>query len=833
MTVPDSLSSESRERGDALLADYATLARRRGAPTLEATALRTRSVALRDVAAYLGSDGGALYADVLTSASVREALSPKWAASLGRIVGLQRILDDDVAVAIDLLSNAVSRVREPERQVYTKLLVELLFSMGRYADCRAVLERHPKLADAEPHLSTDLLNPFTTSPLADADSWLESFNARFVRLGLAPLAFDLSAEVPFDGVTSQAPSHTGGPLVSVVMTTYQPTEPALRAAIRSILGQTWQDIELIVVDDCSPENPERMVLAAADGDPRVRFHRTPRNGGTYLARNAGIGLAQGDYITGQDDDDWSHPERVARQVEVLHADRSLAGTRSRSVTVLENLVNERPGYPAHRPNASSLMFRRDLAVELGGFLPVRKGADSEFHFRLEAYTGGPVVTLNEPLALVRITTDSLSRGDFRAGWHHPGRRAFRNGFEHWHRTSPRTELRLAAAAALPFPVPSSFVVERPTEPPRYDVVFAGEWSRYGGPQRSMIEEIRALAPLGLRIGVLHLHAARFMGRAEPSLCAAVQELINDGVVERVIDDEPATCRLVFLRYPPVLQFPPSEPLGLKTERLVIVANQAPSERDGSDIRYDVRTCSDNAEKLFGVRALWCPQGPTVRGAIAGQVLAGELADFDIPGILDAREWGVERVSFRGTRPIIGRHSRDDRMKWPEDPARLTAAYPTDGSVEVRIMGGAASALTLLGTKTAPRAWLVLPTDEMDVRVFLNSIDFFVYFQHSQAYDAFGRAVLEAIATGCVAVLPHHFEPAFGDAALYAEEHEVMAVVNRMYGDPEAYRRQAERAMRRTRERFSHATYRALVEGLLPQRPSSPAEASESLIVQTA
>ncbi|WP_028049437.1 glycosyltransferase family 2 protein [Cellulomonas sp. URHD0024] len=818
---------------ESLLADYAALARRRGAPTLEATALRTRSLALRDIAAYLGSDGGALYADVLASAQVREALSPKWAASLGRIVGLQRILDDDVAVAIDLLSDAVPGVREAERQVYAKLQAELLFSVGRYAECSAVLESHRKLATAEPHLTTDLLNPNTGSPFADADSWLASFNARFVTLGLAPLAFDLSAEIPFDGVTSQAPSHAGGPLVSVVMTTYQPTEPALRAAIRSILDQTWQDIELVVVDDCSPEDPERMVLDIADGDPRVRFHRMPRNGGTYLARNAGIGLAQGDYITGQDDDDWSHPERVARQVEVLHADSSLAGTRSRSVTVLDNLVNQRPGYPAHRPNASSLMFRRDLAVTLGGFLPVRKGADSEFHFRLEAYTGGPVVTLNEPLALVRITVDSLSRGDFRAGWHHPGRRAFRGSFEHWHRTSPQAGLRLRPGTPLPFPVPSSFAVDRPIEPPRYDVVFAGEWTRYGGPQRSMIEEIRSLEPLGLRIGVLHLHAARFMGRAEPSLCAAVQQLVNEGVVERVIDDEPSTSRLVFLRYPPVLQFPPSAPLGLATERLVIVANQAPSERDGSDIRYDVRSCSDNAEALFGVRALWCPQGPTVRGAIADQVPAGELADFDIPGILDASEWKTERVSFRGAEPIIGRHSRDDRMKWPEDPARLTAAYPTDGSVDVRIMGGAASALTLLGTKTAPPAWLVLAPDEMDVRAFLNSIDFFVYFQHSQAYDAFGRAVLEAIATGCVAILPHHFEPAFGDAALYAQEHQVKAVVTRLHADPQAYRRQAELAMRRTRERFSHASYRTLVQGLLPEGPPSPAEGSEAVAVRSA
>jgi glycosyltransferase involved in cell wall biosynthesis len=154
------------------------------------------------------------------------------------------------------------------------------------------------------------------------------------------------------------------------------------------------------------------------------------------------------------------------------------------------------------------------------------------------------------------------------------------------------------------------------------------------------------------------------------------------------------------------------------------------------------------------------------------------------------------------------------MKWPEDPAALAAAYPSDGSAQVRVMGGARSALRVLGTKRAPTSWVVLPPDAMEVRAFLNSIDFFVYYQHRQAYDAFGRAVLEALATGCVAVLPHHFEPVFGDAALYADEEEAAGVVQRLYADPEAFRRQADLAMRRTRERFSHASYRTLVKGLV-------------------
>src|SRR5699024_5932012 len=120
----------------------------------------------------------------------------------------------------------------------------------------------------------------------------------------------------------------------------------------------------------------------------------------------------------------------------------------------------------------------------------------------------------------------------------------------------------------------------------------------------------------------------------------------------------------------------------------IVANQAPSELDGQDIRYIVEDCQSNAEAAFGVVPTWVPQGPQVRRFLDNYLQPPTLAEFDLPGILDIEDWWRERFYYRSMSPVIGRHARDNVMKWPDDPEVLETIYRTDGTYDVRIMGGA-------------------------------------------------------------------------------------------------------------------------------------------------
>ncbi len=77
--------------------------------------------------------------------------------------------------------------------------------------------------------------------------------------------------------------------------------------------------------------------------------------------------------------------------------------------------------------------------------------------------------------------------------------------------------------------------------------------------------------------------------------------------------------------------------------------------------------------------------------------------------------------------------------------------------------------------------------------FLAELDFFVYYHHPAWVEAFGRNILEALASGLPAILPPHFRPLFGDAAFYAEPAEVPSVLGRLYSSRAAYEDMVARA----------------------------------------
>ncbi|NWO07379.1 MAG: hypothetical protein HLX50_17330, partial [Alteromonadaceae bacterium] len=316
-------------------------------------------------------------------------------------------------------------------------------------------------------------------------------------------------------------------------------------------------------------------------------------------------------------------------------------------------------------------------------------------------------------------------------------------------------------------IPRRFQLTAP-EKRYYDVVLAGDWRKYGGPQKSMIEEIKALVNRGLSVAVLHLEAARFMTKTVDPLNDHIQGLINDGVVDEVLYDDTVAIKLLLLRYPPILQFAPHKPSSLRVARMLITANQAPSELDGSDIRYIVGDCHKNAEFMFGAEVSWVPQGPQVREAIEPYLDDAQLMPFDFPGILDPTVWKSDIPRKPVSKiPVIGRHSRDDKMKWPEHKQTLQEVYPFTGGLKVRIMGGGKTPLNVIGAESVPVNWEILARDSEPVQEFLKSLDFFVFYQHTDAVEAFGRSILEAIAANLVVILPPHYEPVFGRAAVYA------------------------------------------------------------------
>jgi GT2 family glycosyltransferase len=101
------------------------------------------------------------------------------------------------------------------------------------------------------------------------------------------------------------------PLVSVIIPTHDRAELVIHA-IESVLGQTYGKLEAIVVDDGSADDTAKAV--ATSNDDRVRYIRIPHSGLPAVARNAGLRIAQGEYVAFLDSDDLWYPEKLALQV---------------------------------------------------------------------------------------------------------------------------------------------------------------------------------------------------------------------------------------------------------------------------------------------------------------------------------------------------------------------------------------------------------------------------------------------------------------------------------------------------------------------------------------
>ena len=104
------------------------------------------------------------------------------------------------------------------------------------------------------------------------------------------------------------------PRVSILFPVYN-TAPFLKEAVDSMLSQTFVDFELIVLNDCSPDNAEEIMDTY--NDPRIVRYRGETNVGLGNVLNVGISMAKGEYIARMDSDDISLPERLQLQIDFL------------------------------------------------------------------------------------------------------------------------------------------------------------------------------------------------------------------------------------------------------------------------------------------------------------------------------------------------------------------------------------------------------------------------------------------------------------------------------------------------------------------------------------
>jgi glycosyltransferase involved in cell wall biosynthesis len=212
------------------------------------------------------------------------------------------------------------------------------------------------------------------------------------------------------------------PLVSAIIPTYNRAN-TIREAVDSVLGQTYPDIEVVVVDDGSTDDTQARLKPYGD---RIRVV-TQSNAGPAAARNRGMAASRGELIAFLDSDDIWLPAKIARQVNLMQRVGSSvpcclcnivmqwdAGERaSFDISLLKPAVDEGVWINADEILATrfvlfnqGIVIRRDVVERVGGFdESLRLLEDHELALRLSLE--GPWAFIREPLVVWHETVGSL------------------------------------------------------------------------------------------------------------------------------------------------------------------------------------------------------------------------------------------------------------------------------------------------------------------------------------------------------------------------------------------------------------------------------------------
>ncbi|WP_334030936.1 glycosyltransferase family 2 protein [Alteromonas sp. P256] len=245
--------------------------------------------------------------------------------------------------------------------------------------------------------------------LENRENYLTALNGLLSHYNLSKVvSLELNDNV-LDSLVFERPSNKRGPLVSVIMSCFN-SEKTVGYAIRSLLNQSYQDIEILVCDDKSDDESLNIIKSLALIDKRVRVFSSKDNQGTYNIRNALIPLCKGEYITFQDADDVAIPHRIERQIVDLEFSDSLV-TSCRWIRISpEGELIFFPDGLINRFCVVSTMVKKEVFSILPKFRQSLVAADTEFHELCLFMLGAENVrVIDEPLILGLWGDGSLTK----------------------------------------------------------------------------------------------------------------------------------------------------------------------------------------------------------------------------------------------------------------------------------------------------------------------------------------------------------------------------------------------------------------------------------------
>ncbi|EXJ10650.1 glycosyltransferase family 2 protein [Nitrincola nitratireducens] len=249
---------------------------------------------------------------------------------------------------------------------------------------------------------------------------LTLINQCYLESGLALISSD-APELNLSVLSTSVPkrSSMGLPWVSVIVPVFN-SSAYLDVAVRSLVAQTWPNLEIILIDDASTDDSlaicQRLQAQYASSTLRIKVEANATNLGAYTSRNKGLALSTGDYITVHDADDWSHPQKIELQVMALLDNASAKGSFSHWVRCNDDVIfsHWRTDQGWIYRNTSSLLLDRSVFEALGFWDQVTVNADTEYLNRmLKAFGPKALVEVlpGVPLALGRTEHASLTQNE--------------------------------------------------------------------------------------------------------------------------------------------------------------------------------------------------------------------------------------------------------------------------------------------------------------------------------------------------------------------------------------------------------------------------------------
>lgn len=789
----------------------------------ETFALRSKSIAIRD--SYARAATGFNYdledilrilrtmrAGMLPNNTQAKTWDPKLLLTLARILANQRFTHNDIEDAETIFDavvglHKIAVLGKTDAYVYS----EILQNLGAFRAAKKIL-KETRVSKRDPvHYELVCANELAFNE--NWEAWVSKLNDLYSSVGL--LGVQLQQQIvhsPLDAILADSTNArtVDGSLVSIIVPTFEGAR-YIETTLRALTTQTWKNLEIIVVDDGSSEDNLVQLRSICQRYNDVRLIEQGRNLGAYPARNVALDVANGKYITVHDDDDWSHPQKIEIQASYLDSHKTCVGNMTRHARATENLdftrINNNPSYS--QPNFSSLMIRREVFDKVGVWDDVNRGADAEFRDRLVTMTGKTVeVLLEVPLSFTRTHGKSLTAGEIGRGYIDPSRLFYQSAYQAIHSANPAPKDIMGKILTMPKPL-NMKPGNRGVDLGDFDVVFATDFTFPGGTSSLTLNEIEACAAEGLKVGMINMFSPVNAGSVVLTP-RALEVAALDGVEVLSLADSARVHKLV-IRHPSVLQFAENLRSNLTVDSVKVIVNNPPVLRGGKGYGFDFSTVIENSLALFGKTPEIIPEsGVTAelaqkigrRNEISERTWAGFVKNAEDRRLLD-------EIDFT-RKPVLGRHSRDAALKWPNKLATYKDVYVSNTAYDVKIMGGVDS-IPDEARKILRKGSKIYEFNEMPVNEFLSGLDFWCYFHSSELTESFGMAAVEAMQQGLVVILPEYMRANFGEAALYCEPGEVKSLVEKYWEDPELYKSQCRKAMDTADEAYSLKAFLKRIE----------------------